>query len=97
MVDASFRDTKMSEQRSSAGAEMETSYGFSTVGVGDKQPLVDRVFSRVAGRYDLMNDLMSGGFHRVWKDALVTALNPPKRAGYRVALVPRARASRGRV
>jgi demethylmenaquinone methyltransferase/2-methoxy-6-polyprenyl-1,4-benzoquinol methylase len=36
------------------------------------------VFHSVARRYDLMNDLMSGGLHRAWKDALVTAVNPPK-------------------
>ena len=44
----------------------------------DKQGLVDDVFHSVARRYDLMNDLMSGGLHRAWKDALVTAVNPPK-------------------
>ncbi|MFY9688253.1 MAG: bifunctional demethylmenaquinone methyltransferase/2-methoxy-6-polyprenyl-1,4-benzoquinol methylase UbiE, partial [Pseudolabrys sp.] len=38
----------------------------------------DDVFHSVARRYDLMNDLMSGGLHRAWKDALVTAVNPPK-------------------
>jgi demethylmenaquinone methyltransferase / 2-methoxy-6-polyprenyl-1,4-benzoquinol methylase len=43
-----------------------------------KQALVDDVFHSVARRYDLMNDLMSGGLHRAWKDALVTAVNPPK-------------------
>ena len=63
---------------------METSYGFQNVAAGEKQPLVDAVFHKVAGRYDLMNDLMSGGLHRLWKDALVTALNPPRRPGYRV-------------
>jgi demethylmenaquinone methyltransferase/2-methoxy-6-polyprenyl-1,4-benzoquinol methylase len=36
------------------------------------------VFHSVARRYDLMNDLMSGGLHRAWKDALVTAINPPR-------------------
>jgi demethylmenaquinone methyltransferase/2-methoxy-6-polyprenyl-1,4-benzoquinol methylase len=36
------------------------------------------VFRTVARRYDLMNDLMSGGLHRAWKDALVTAIDPPK-------------------
>jgi demethylmenaquinone methyltransferase/2-methoxy-6-polyprenyl-1,4-benzoquinol methylase len=44
---------------------------------GDKQAMVDEVFQTVAHRYDLMNDLMSGGLHRVWKSALVNALNPP--------------------
>ena len=39
--------------------------------------MVDAVFRKVAPRYDLMNDLMSGGLHRLWKDALVTAVNPP--------------------
>ena len=46
--------------------------------LGDKQALVDDVFHSVARRYDLMNDLMSGGLHRAWKDALVTAVNPPQ-------------------
>jgi len=44
-----------------------------------KQALVDGVFDRVARRYDLMNDLMSGGLHRLWKDAFVAWLAPPKR------------------
>ena len=63
---------------------METSYGFRQVGPGDKQPLVDEVFHKVAGRYDLMNDLMSAGLHRLWKDAMVAWLNPPKRPGWSV-------------
>jgi len=63
---------------------METSYGFKSVGEGEKQPLVNDVFHKVAKRYDLMNDLMSAGLHRVWKDAMVAWLNPPKRAGWRV-------------
>jgi demethylmenaquinone methyltransferase/2-methoxy-6-polyprenyl-1,4-benzoquinol methylase len=50
------------------------------VPLGDKQTLVDDVFRSVAPRYDLMNDLMSAGLHRAWKDALVTAVNPPKGA-----------------
>ena len=41
---------------------------------------MDEVFHSVARRYDLMNDLMSGGLHRAWKDALVTAVNPPQGA-----------------
>jgi len=57
----------------------ETSFGFKTVPVGEKQGLVNRVFDTVASRYDLMNDAMSGGLHRVWKDAMVAWLAPPRR------------------
>jgi demethylmenaquinone methyltransferase/2-methoxy-6-polyprenyl-1,4-benzoquinol methylase len=59
--------------------EKQADFGFRRVPLGDKQGLVDDVFHSVARRYDLMNDLMSGGLHRAWKDALVTAVNPPKR------------------
>ncbi|WP_346950408.1 class I SAM-dependent methyltransferase, partial [Dyella sp.] len=44
-----------------------THFGFRDVPVGDKQKLVGRVFTSVAGSYDLMNDLMSFGVHRLWK------------------------------
>lgn len=61
-------------------AESETSgeadFGFRRVAAGEKAQLVRRVFDSVAGRYDLMNDLMSGGIHRLWKAALVDRLNP---------------------
>ena len=53
-------------------------FGARQVPLGDKQALVDDVFRSVARRYDLMNDLMSFGLHRAWKDALVTAVDPPK-------------------
>jgi demethylmenaquinone methyltransferase / 2-methoxy-6-polyprenyl-1,4-benzoquinol methylase len=56
----------------------QTHFGDQTVPLADKQGLVDGVFHSVARRYDLMNDLMSAGLHRAWKDALVTAVNPPK-------------------
>jgi demethylmenaquinone methyltransferase/2-methoxy-6-polyprenyl-1,4-benzoquinol methylase len=55
-----------------------THFGFRDVPLGDKQGMVDDVFHSVARRYDLMNDLMSAGLHRAWKDALVTTINPPK-------------------
>ena len=58
----------------------DTHFGYRQVPLGDKQALVDDVFHSVAGRYDLMNDLMSAGLHRAWKDVLVTAVNPPPRA-----------------
>ncbi len=75
---------KMSEQRSAAGGDMETSYGFTSVAAGEKQSLVNDVFHKVAHRYDLMNDLMSGGLHRVWKEGLISWLNPPRRKGWKV-------------
>jgi demethylmenaquinone methyltransferase/2-methoxy-6-polyprenyl-1,4-benzoquinol methylase len=56
----------------------ETHFGYETVPLGEKQGRVDAVFHSVARRYDLMNDLMSLGLHRVWKEALVTAVDPPK-------------------
>jgi len=57
-----------------------THFGFRNVPLADKQRRVDEVFHKVARRYDLMNDLMSGGLHRAWKDALITALGPTKSA-----------------
>jgi len=57
-----------------------TSFGYQEVPADARQGLVNDVFATVAGRYDLMNDLMSGGLHRLWKDDLITALNPPKSA-----------------
>ena len=58
--------------------DQTTHFGFRDVPLGDKQTLVNEVFHSVAQRYDLMNDLMSVGLHRVWKDIMITALNPPK-------------------
>lgn len=58
--------------------ENQADFGFTRVPLADKQGLVDDVFHSVAHRYDLMNDVMSFGLHRAWKDALVTALGPPK-------------------
>ena len=52
------------------------SFGFQDVDSAAKAGLVRGVFDRVAGRYDLMNDLMSAGVHRAWKDATAARLNP---------------------
>src|ERR1700739_3016666 len=64
----------------------QADFGYRRVPLGDKQALVDDVFHSVARRYDLMNDLMSGGLHRAWKEALVTAVNPPQSASALLAL-----------
>lgn len=53
-----------------------THFGFKTVSEDEKSTLVRGVFDAVANRYDLMNDLMSGGLHRLWKQHFVAMLNP---------------------
>jgi demethylmenaquinone methyltransferase/2-methoxy-6-polyprenyl-1,4-benzoquinol methylase len=58
------------------------SFGNRDVPEAEKEGLVREVFSSVAGKYDLMNDLMSAGVHRLWKDAMVEWLNP--RPGWHV-------------
>ena len=55
-----------------------THFGEQTVALDDKQGMVNQVFHGVADRYDLMNDLMSVGVHRLWKNAMVAELAPPK-------------------
>jgi demethylmenaquinone methyltransferase / 2-methoxy-6-polyprenyl-1,4-benzoquinol methylase len=53
-----------------------THFGFQTVPEGEKAGLVHGVFTRVASKYDIMNDLMSGGVHRLWKNAMMDWLVP---------------------
>jgi demethylmenaquinone methyltransferase/2-methoxy-6-polyprenyl-1,4-benzoquinol methylase len=59
-----------------AQKQESVAFGFRDVAAGEKPGLVRDIFSSVARRYDLMNDLMSGGVHRLWKDAFVDWLNP---------------------
>ncbi|MBI1251398.1 MAG: ubiquinone/menaquinone biosynthesis methyltransferase [Alphaproteobacteria bacterium] len=59
-----------------AAAEETVSFGFQDIPKEEKPGRVKAVFDRVARRYDLMNDAMSGGLHRLWKDAAVAKLNP---------------------
>ena len=54
----------------------QTHFGYRNVAEEDKAGLVHGVFSRVASRYDVMNDLMSGGVHRLWKSAMMDWLAP---------------------
>ena len=61
-------------------ANAKASFGFADVAGETKQGLVNEVFAKVARRYDLMNDLMSGGLHRLWKSELLAWLAPPKSA-----------------
>ena len=62
----------MSDQDTSGGAD----FGFRRVPEGEKASLVRALFDSVAPRYDLMNDLMSGGVHRWWKAEMVARLKP---------------------
>lgn len=56
--------------------EQKTHFGFQEIPEAEKASRVRGVFSSVAARYDLMNDLMSGGVHRLWKTHLVDWLAP---------------------
>jgi demethylmenaquinone methyltransferase/2-methoxy-6-polyprenyl-1,4-benzoquinol methylase len=59
-----------------SGAEDEVDFGYRRVRREEKARLVRDVFDRVVDRYDLMNDLMSGGIHRLWKTELIDHLAP---------------------
>ncbi len=60
-----------------------TDFGFERVPLGQKQALVDDVFHKVAERYDLMNDLMSAGLHREWKNVFVAMARPSRSRRWR--------------
>ena len=53
-------------------------FGFKKVSKKEKPKLVNKVFDSVAFKYDLMNDLMSAGLHRLWKDSFIDWLAPRK-------------------
>jgi demethylmenaquinone methyltransferase / 2-methoxy-6-polyprenyl-1,4-benzoquinol methylase len=72
----------MRRQETREQPEAEADFGFSRVPLGAKAPLVRAVFDSVAGRYDLMNDLMSGGIHHWWKAEMIAWLAP--RAGQKL-------------
>ena len=62
--------------RTMSEEKRKVSFGFREVAEDEKAGLVGRIFTNVAGRYDLMNDLMSGGLHRVWKSIFLSRINP---------------------
>ncbi len=66
----------MSQQKQSNNDTETVSFGFRDVRPGEKTEMVSEVFASVAGKYDLMNDLMSLGIHRLWKSAMLDWLNP---------------------
>lgn len=57
-------------------SQTTASFGFRDVDASQKAGLVRGVFDRVASRYDVMNDVMSAGVHRIWKDMAVARMNP---------------------
>ena len=69
-------ETSGNSARARRPERAETDFGFRRVPEAAKAPLVRAVFDSVADRYDLMNDLMSAGIHRWWKDEMVAWLNP---------------------
>ena len=75
MVRRMNADTKKQEAPPGGG---DTHFGFRTVRETEKATLVHNVFEQVGSRYDLMNDLMSGGLHRAWKQSMIDWLNPPR-------------------
>lgn len=66
----------MSQQKQSNNDTETVSFGFRDVRPGEKTEMVSEVFASVAGKYDLMNDLMSLGIHRLWKSAMLDWLSP---------------------
>lgn len=71
-----YNHAQPSQSAEAASAGRTTHFGFQTVREEDKEDMVKHVFSSVAGKYDLMNDAMSMGVHRLWKDEYVGGLNP---------------------
>lgn len=67
---------RKTDKPAAALAELASSFGFEEVAPEAKAGRVRRVFDSVAGRYDLMNDLMSMGVHRLWKEAVLDWLAP---------------------
>jgi len=75
--------------RISARMLSTTDFGFKTVDYSDKEKLVRGVFSSVATKYDIMNDFMSVGIHRLWKDDLIDMISFPAAAKADSTFVPR--------
>jgi demethylmenaquinone methyltransferase/2-methoxy-6-polyprenyl-1,4-benzoquinol methylase len=79
-MDMMTKTVSRADNRKAAASDAgdTTHFGFEDVPLGEKQGRVDDVFHKVAGRYDLMNDLMSAGLHRLWKEAMVAELPLPR-------------------
>lgn len=70
-----FKSRQMTQViRNFSSETKKADFGFREVNSDDKERLVKGVFSSVASKYDIMNDLMSGGVHRLWKDEFVNMI-----------------------
>eukprot|EP00053_Salpingoeca_punica_P018445 m.180778 g.180778 ORF g.180778 m.180778 type:complete len:308 (+) comp17434_c2_seq3:3469-4392(+) len=69
-------DPNSNSASSSQQQQRQTHFGFQSVPESEKEAMVGKVFRNVAGKYDLMNDVMSVGVHRLWKDHFVQTLDP---------------------
>ncbi|WP_298427155.1 bifunctional demethylmenaquinone methyltransferase/2-methoxy-6-polyprenyl-1,4-benzoquinol methylase UbiE [Rhodoblastus sp.] len=78
-----MQDARQFESATDRDGGVKTHFGYSEVRLDEKQELVDEVFHKVAHRYDVMNDLMSGGMHRVWKDIFVAKARPSTRVPFK--------------
>jgi demethylmenaquinone methyltransferase/2-methoxy-6-polyprenyl-1,4-benzoquinol methylase len=76
MVRAMTNETHGPPGKNPGASDDGVPFGFEDVPEAEKGPRVRRVFESVADRYDLMNDLMSGGIHRLWKQAMIDWLVP---------------------
>jgi demethylmenaquinone methyltransferase/2-methoxy-6-polyprenyl-1,4-benzoquinol methylase len=76
MISRPPRDTPSDDSVARSESSGTTHFGFEEIAEGDKAPRVRGVFESVSDRYDLMNDLMSGGVHRLWKAAMIDWLDP---------------------
>ncbi|KAJ5665789.1 UbiE/COQ5 methyltransferase [Penicillium maclennaniae] len=86
-----FSCTRQTQNQSKSEQDRMTHFGFTNVPESEKESRVGAVFSSVASSYDRMNDLMSLGIHRLWKDHFVRSLNPgtplpagPHRKGWNI-------------
>ncbi|KAK9387042.1 ubiE/COQ5 methyltransferase family-domain-containing protein [Lipomyces mesembrius] len=74
-------ETKSEKEQGTQVTSKTTHFGFKDVPEYEKEELVREVFSSVAKSYDVMNDVMSFGIHRLWKDHFVAKLDPGRRPG----------------
>ena len=73
----------MSKHRTTTSDDMSRTYGYESIDSTAKQSKVNDVFDSVSSSYDVMNDLMSLGVHRLWKDAIISKANLPRNVPWR--------------